>query len=169
MRRRKKHTEQQLKFQLAPDPPAGVSEELLSKLAPDDRYWIENYLSRGCSALAWTSRRYYATAELGLIEARVAHKLVKKRLYLQESEVDECARKYWPFPTHWHIRKDAPMQGVVIGAFYYPRPNYYVIDSNTEYFVKGEDPEIVAQKQKKAGEDFDRQLNKEQICPIGLK
>lgn len=88
----------------------------------------------------WIHRCLYPTAESGLADARLAAQLAGVTLYVIKREVPAGFRKYWPEAHNWQISEDPPFHGQA-GNFYYPRPDYYVIDPAglvKEVFVPGE-------------------------------
>ena len=101
----------------------------------------------GMPAAGWVGRRFHATAEDALKEARRAAPLLG-RLYVIEHPVDPQFQQYWPHNTYWQVSvpRNWPWSEV-IGAFYYGRPNHYVVDyvlgQLTEVFVQGESKEEI--------------------------
>jgi len=110
----------------------------------------------GMEPYAWLGRCYYPTAEEALQDARQASRLVG-RVYVVEHKVTTGFEQYWPHSTYWQATPNPPFYGKVVGAFYYPKPNHYIVDLEailSEVFEHGESPEEIAQKSKEALEKF---------------
>ena len=103
-------------------------------------------------------RCFHPTAEAALKDAHRASPILG-RLYVVEHQVEKGFEQYWTHSTYWQVTTRAPFGGVVVGAFYYPVPNHYVVDRDSEYFEPGDDPEYSAEQQKEA---WDRFQEKEQ-------
>ncbi|MBA7579588.1 hypothetical protein ES708_21459 [subsurface metagenome] len=100
----------------------------------------------------WIHRRWYWGLTEALDDAIRASRLVSRRLYVVQvnwhfTEKDPPAEKIWA------ITAKPPFSGV-IGAFYCPQLDYYVVVGGTDFFVPGESPEIITRKKKKAEEEF---------------
>ncbi len=88
----------------------------------------------------WIYRCFYPTAAAALADARLAAELASVTLYVVKMKVDPAFRKYWPEDHNWRIAEEPPFHGQS-GDFYFPRPDYYVIDPGAlvkEIFVPGE-------------------------------
>ena len=109
----------------------------------------------------WLARCYHPTAEAALRDARRASALIGQ-VYVIEHEVPADFQRYWPYSTFWQARENPPFYGQVIGAYYYPKPNYYIVDIGAmipELFERGESPAEAARKSKEAWGNFHREEN----------
>ena len=96
-------------------------------------------------AHAWMIRRWHSSAEEALKEARLLSPILG-RIYIVEHPVDKNFQHYWPYPTIWRNCLEAPFSGTS-GAFYYGKPNLWIIQSGTEFFEPGETSQQIAIKQ----------------------
>jgi hypothetical protein len=103
---------------------------------------------------SWINRRYHPTAEAALAEARIVFPFLNKIIYIVEHELDEACQEHWPHSTNWRTTTTPPYYGKVQGAFYYPRPNFYIVRSDGEQFVPAEDTEEARRKKAAAWESF---------------
>jgi hypothetical protein len=107
----------------------------------------------GLPARGWIGRCYHPTAEAALKDAYRASALLG-RLWVVEHPVTKGFERYWPHSTIWQVAAQEPFGGVVVGAFYYPVPNHYVVDGDRAYFEPGDDPEESALLQQEAWAKF---------------
>ena len=111
----------------------------------------------GMEPWAWLGRRYYATADEALQDARRVSSLIIGPVYVVEHEVYPGFERYWPHSTYWQATTHQPFYGQVIGAFYHPKPNHYIVRLGSlppEVFERGESPEEIERKSKEAWGNF---------------
>ncbi len=107
----------------------------------------------GWPAAGWIGRCFHPTAEAALQDAHRASPVLG-RLWVVEHTVEKGFERYWPHPTYWQVAAQEPFCGVVVGAFYYPVPNHYIVDRDWQDFEPGDDPEYSAKRQKAAWDSF---------------
>ena len=130
-----------------------------ARLPPNVGGWpILNYGHPGRAGYqsGWIHRRYYPTAQEALDDAKLASERARVKMFVVK--YTGANTEVWPEGVYWRISEDAPFSGAA-GYFYYPRPDYYIVEPEAMIpflFIEGEDKAAADEKQRKLDEEFQK-------------